>query len=79
MELLLSAHELSALMLIEQFAGRADLDRGAIEQLISRRLVEHVTAPCGAPELKVTENGNLVLRRISASDRRQQDGPLHSP
>ncbi len=36
---LLRAHELSALMLIEQVAGRADLDRGEVGQLIGRRLL----------------------------------------
>lgn len=70
MESLLSAHELSALMLIDQAAGRRDLDRGEIEKLVSRRLVEHNTGALGATELKVTNNGNVVLTRIAAFDMR---------
>ena len=66
METLLSAHELSALMLIEQAAGHADLGRSEVEQLISRRLVERAVGGSGAPAFKVTMNGMAVLTRICA-------------
>lgn len=64
MESLLSAHELSALLLIGQLASDANLDRGEIEQLIGRRLVERAAGTSGAPELKLTMDGNAVLTKI---------------
>lgn len=70
MESFLSAHELSALMLIEQAASNANLDLGEVEQLISRRLVERATGGCGSPELKVTNSGTAMLARMCSYDTR---------
>lgn len=64
MESLLSAHELSALLLIGQPASGANLGRGEIEQLINRQLVERAADASGAPELTLTMNGNAILARI---------------
>ena len=69
MESFLSAHELSALMVIEQAPSHADLDRREVEQLISHQLVEHAADESGASEFKVTDNGNAVLTRIFAFDK----------
>lgn len=72
MESFLSAHELSALMLIEQAPSHADLDRREVEQLIGRQLVERAAGASGASEFKVTDNGSAVLTRIFAFDIRAQ-------
>jgi hypothetical protein len=61
---LLNAHELSALLLIGQPVSDANLGRGEIEQLINRRLVERAAGASGAPQLKLTMNGNAILTRI---------------
>ncbi len=65
MEPFLSAHELSALMLISQdIRYAADLDRSEIEPLINRRLVERATGRPGGRELMITASGSAVLARI---------------
>jgi hypothetical protein len=68
LESFLSAHELSALIVIEQAASESDLDQSEVEHLISRRLVERDTRGHGTPELKITNDGNTVLTRIFAFD-----------
>lgn len=64
MDPLLSAHELSALLLIGQPVSDANLGRSEIEQLINRRLVERAAGASGAPQLKLTMNGNAMLAKI---------------
>ena len=62
---MLSPHEIAALMLVKASPDQTDMDREALDTLLEQRLVELETLASGAHRLRMTHNGETLLRIVT--------------
>jgi hypothetical protein len=63
-ETMLSPHEFATLLLVKDAPNQVDMERGELDALLERQLVQLERLASGREQWRVTESGDSALRAI---------------